>query len=357
MAGGQYRERRVCIQLLTIDFRLVSVGMQLMLFLNRREVESLLDLDRLIEALGPAMAELSAGRLSMPARIMALVRDRGGLLAAMPVYLNSTSTLSTKLVSVFPGNEAHGVPSHQAVILVFDAETGSPRALMDGTFITAARTAAGSALSARLLARQDAHVLLIVGTGVQARAHASAVPRVRPIREIRVVGRDPQKAARLAAEITVTQGVKAFACEAVEQTFADAHIICAATHAAEPVVKGAWLRPGTHVTSVGLNADAREVDAEAVMKALVVVETREAALAPGPGGSNDLKWPIRDGLMGEDHIHAEVGELISGAKPGRTSADQITLYKSVGVAVQDAVAARLVLEAAEKQGVGRGFEI
>jgi len=357
MVGGQYGKRRVCYQLLTINFRLVSVGIQLMLFLNRHEVESLLDLDRLIEALGPAMAELSAGRVSMPARIMALARERRGLLAAMPVYLNSTHTLSTKLVSVFPENEARGVPSHQAAILIFDAATGSPRALMDGTYITAARTAAGSALSARLLARPDAHVLLIVGTGVQARAHALAVPRVRPIWEIRVVGRDSQKAARLAAEITRTQGIKAFACEAAEQTFAGADIICAATHAAEPVVKGAWLQPGAHVTSVGLNPDGREVDAEAVMKALVVVETREAALAPGPGGSNDLKWPIRDGLMGEDQIHAEVGELISGAKPGRTSADQITLYKSVGVAVQDAVAAHLVLEAAEKQGVGREFGI
>jgi ornithine cyclodeaminase len=328
-----------------------------MLLLNRREVESLLDLDRLIDALGPAMAELSAGRVSMPARNITLVHEQHGLLAAMPVYRSSTRTLCTKLVNVFPENEAQGVPSHQAVILVFDAETGSPRALMDGTFITTARTAAGSALSARLLARPDAHVLLIAGSGVQARAHAAAIPRVRPIREIRVVGRNPQKAAGLAADIAREQGIKAFACEAVEQTFAGAQIICAATHAAEPVVKGAWLEPGAHVTSVGLNAEGREVDAEAVMKALVVVETREAALAPGPGGSNDLKWPIRDGLMGEDHIHAEIGELISGAQPGRTSAKQITLYKSVGVALQDAVAAQMVLEAARRKGVGREFEI
>jgi ornithine cyclodeaminase len=328
-----------------------------MLILTRHEVESLLDLNHLIEALGPAMAELSAGRVSMPPRNVTLVRERRGLLAAMPVYLGVARTLSTKLVSVFPENEAHGLPSHQAVILLFDAETGSPRALMDGTFITAARTAAGSALSARLLARQDAHVLLIIGTGVQARAHAAAIPRVRPIREIRVVGRNQQKAARLAVEITQEQGIKAFTCEAVAQTFAGAHIICATTHAMEPVVKGAWLQPGTHVTSVGLNADGCEVDAEAVRKSIVVVETREAALAPNAGGANDLKWPIRDGLISKDHIYAEIGELVSGAKPGRTSADQITLYKSVGVAVQDAVAAQLVLEAAEKQGVGREVEL
>ncbi|MFZ0964004.1 MAG: ornithine cyclodeaminase family protein [Terriglobia bacterium] len=328
-----------------------------MLLLNRREVERLLDLDRLIEALGPAMADLSAGRVSMPARNIAMVPEGRGLLGAMPVYLRATRTLSTKLVTVFPENEAHGLPSHQAVILVFDAETGSPRALMDGTFITAARTAAGSALSARLLARPDAGVLLIMGSGVQARAHAAAIPRVRPIREIRVVGRNPQRAARLATQITQEQGIKAFACEPVAQTFAGAHIICAATHSSEPVVKGAWLAPGAHVTSVGLNPAGCEVDAEAVMKSLVVVETREAALAPNAGGSNDLKWPIRDGLIGQNHIHAEIGELISGIKPGRTSADQITLYKSVGVAVQDAVAAHLVLEAAKKEGVGREVEL
>jgi ornithine cyclodeaminase/alanine dehydrogenase-like protein (mu-crystallin family) len=328
-----------------------------MLVLNRQEVERRLDLDRLIDALGPAMAELSAGRVSMPARILSLVDEPRGLLAAMPVYLGLTRTLSTKLVTLFPENEARGVPSHQAVILVFDAATGSPRALMDGTFITAARTAAGSALSARLLARQDSHVLLIIGTGVEALAHARAIPRVRPIREIRVAGRNPQKAARLAEQITREQGIPASACEVGEQSFSGVHIICAATHTAEPVVKGAWLSPGAHVTSVGLNADGCEVDAEAVMKSLVVVETRQAALAPNAGGANDLKWPIRDGLIGENHIHAEIGELISGAQPGRTSAEQITLYKSVGVAVQDAVAAHLVLAAAEKQGVGREVEL
>jgi alanine dehydrogenase len=328
-----------------------------MLLLNRREVESLLDLDRLIEALALAMAELSAGRVAMPPRIVTLVREYGGLLGAMPVYLASARTLSTKLVSVFPENEARGIPSHQAVILVFDPETGSPRAMMDGTFITATRTAVGSALSARLLAREDAQVMVIVGTGVQARAHARALPRVRQIQEIRLVGRNPQKAAVLAAEITMQQGIRTIACQNTPETFAGAHIVCATTHSAEPVVKGAWLDPGTHVTSVGLNLEGCEVDAEAVRKALVVVETRAAALAAGPSGANDLKWPIRDGLITEDHIHAEIGELVSGAKPGRTSAGQITLYKSVGVAVQDAVAARLVLDAAEKLGVGREVEV
>lgn len=328
-----------------------------MLLLNRGEVQRLLNLDDLIDALGPAMADLSAGRLSMPARIMAMVNEPQGLLAAMPVYLEQAETLCTKLVSVFPENARYGVPSHQAVILVFDTKTGTPRALMDGAFITAARTAAGSALSARLLSRQDARVLLIIGTGVQARSHALAIPRVRQIREVRILGRDSQKAAQLAAEIAAAQGINAIACKDAAQAFDGADIVCATTHAAQPVVKGAWLQPGMHVTSVGLNPDGCEVDAEAVRKSLVVVETRQAALAPNAGGANDLKWPVRDGAITADHIDAEIGDLVSGAKPGRTSAQQITLYKSVGVAVQDAVAAKLVLDAAAKQDVGQRFDL
>ncbi len=328
-----------------------------MLVLNRHEVESLLDLDRLVEALGPAMVELSAGRVSMPPRIVVQVRERGGLLGAMPVFLDSTQTLSTKLVSVFPENAALGLPSHQAVILVFDAHTGSPRAMLDGTAITALRTAAGSALATKLLARPEACVLAIVGTGVQARAHANAIPRVRPIKEVRVVGRNRARALAMAEEIARGLGIPTKVFEVGKEAFAGADVICATTHSAEPVVKGAWLAPGVHVNSVGLNPNGPELDGEAVRRALVVVETRGAALAPLPSGSTDLRWAIRDGLIGEEHIHAEIGELISGARPGRTSPDQITLYKSVGVAVQDAVAAHLVLEAAEQQGGGREIPI
>ena len=331
-----------------------------MLLLNRSEVESLLDLDRLIDALGPAMAELSAGRVSMPARIVSLVdRSRAGLLAAMPVYLGvNAHAFATKLVSVFPENEAQGMPSHQAVILVFDAETGSARALMDGTFITAARTAAGSALvrsasGPRRLARPADHWNRRAGARPRLGDSAGAADPGNSCRRAATrrrprVSRRKSPGSRASSRWLVRLG---------KQAFAGADVICAATHAAEPVVKGAWLEPGTHVTSVGLNAGGCEVDAEAVLKSLVVVETREAALAPNAGGANDLKWPIRDGLMTVVHLHAEIGELISGAKSGRTSAEQITLYKSVGVAVQDAVAAHLVLAAAEEKGMGREFEI
>ena len=328
-----------------------------MLVLNRTEVESLLDSDRLIEALGPAMAELSAGRVSMPPRVVAQISEHGGLLAAMPAYLGSAQVLSTKLVSVFPQNAALGLPSHQAVILLFDPRTGSPRALMDGTAITAARTAAGSALATRLLARPEAHILAVVGTGVQARAHARAIPRVRPINEVRVLGRDESRAAALAEEIARSQGItsKAFGLGKAALTGVD--IICTTTHSPDPVLKGEWLAPGTHINSVGLHGDGRELDGEVLKRSLVVVETRAAALAPPPSGSNDLHLAIREGLIGTEHIHAEIGELISGTRPGRTSPDQITLYKSVGVAVQDAVAAHLVLEAAVQRGLGREVQV
>jgi alanine dehydrogenase len=328
-----------------------------MLFLSRREVEALLDLDRLIEALGPAMAELSAGRVSQPARIAAVVPQAPGVLGVMPVFLHAPSVLSAKLVSVFPQNAPRGLPSHQALIAVFDAQMGAPRAVMDGTSITALRTAAGSALATQLLARPEAAVMAIVGTGVQARAHARAIPRVRGIREIRVVGRDPAKAVALAKEISHDMDLGASACESVDEALAGAQIVCATTHAAEPVIRGEALEPGIHVNSVGFNTEGREVDGEAVRRAMVVVESRAAVLAPPPAGANDLRWPLRDGVIGENHIHAEIGEIVSGARPGRTSPQQITLYKSVGVAVQDAGAAHLVLEEAAKRGVGREVEI
>jgi alanine dehydrogenase len=157
----------------------------------------------------------------------------------------------------------------------------------------------------------------------------------------------------LAEELAHGLGIPTKAFNPGRGAFMGVDIICATTHSAEPVVRGEWLEPGMHINSVGLNANGRELDGEAVRRALVVVETRGAALAPAPSGSNDLHWAIRDGLIGKEHIHAEIGELISGARPGRTSPDQITLYKSVGIAVQDAVAAHLVLEAAQQQGVGR----
>jgi alanine dehydrogenase len=238
----------------------------------------------------------------------------------------------SKLASLLPHNAGTAIPTHQALIAVFDPETGSPVALLDGTEITAVRTGACSALSVRLLAREDASVLAVLGTGAQARSHARAVVRVRPITEIRIAGRDPRKAAALAAELAQELGLPVRAAASYREALEAADVVCAATHAPEPVVNRQWLAPGVHVTSVGYNPAGRELDDQTVVDALVCVESRRAALAPVPAGSNDLTQPIRDGLITAEHVHAELGELVSGTKPRRTSQEQITLYKSVGVA-------------------------
>jgi alanine dehydrogenase len=327
-----------------------------MLVLGRREVEELLDVDALIDALAGAMVDLSSGRASVPARVAAVVDEPDGLLAAMPGYTPSAQALAAKLVTLFPNNAGTALPTHQALIAVFDQHTGRPEALLDGTSITAIRTAAGSALATRLLAREDAATLAILGTGVQARSHARAVTRVRGFEQVRVAGRSAAKAAALAEELAGELGEVA-AVDSWERACAGADVVCATTHALEPVVRREWLAPGTHVTSVGYNPGGREVDDATVADALVVVESRASALAPVPAGSNDLLQPLERGVIDADHVHAEVGELVAGTKPGRTSPEQITLYKSVGVAVQDGVAAALVLRAARERGAGREIEL
>ena len=309
-------------------------------------------MDALIDALGPAMAELSGGGVSQPQRIAAQVREREGNLLVMPAYLPSSKALAVKLVSVFPHNHRLGIPSHQALIAVFDPKTGAAAAVMDGENITAMRTAAGSALATRLLARPDGGVLAILGTGVQAKAHAVAIPRVRPITEIRIAGRDADKAMTLAHEVSAELGIPVVGTDSFEDAVSGADVVCACTHADSPVLMGRWLKPGVHVNSVGLNFQGRELDDETVQLSRVFVESREAALAPSPAGANDLTWPIRDGVIDQSHVVAEIGELVSGAHPGRTSDKQITLYKSVGVAAQDAVAAQMIFAAAMKKGVG-----
>ena len=326
-----------------------------MLVLSRNEVEALIDLDRLRETVAGAMAELSAGRVSMPPRIAAMVPERDALLAAMPAYLPSSGALATKLVSLFPRNTDR--PTHQAVIVLFDADNGSPLALMDGEAITAARTAAGSALATDLLARKDSYRLVIIGAGVQARAHLRAVSRVRKFGSICVAARDHKKAEALAKELGGGHFREVGAYVQIEQAVREADVVCACTHSAEPVVRREWLKAGAHVNSVGYNTAGREIDGATFRDALVVVESRAATLAPPPAGSNDIAMAIAEGSMSREHVHAEIGELVSGAKPGRADATQITLYKSVGVAVQDAAAAAMVLDAARKAGVGRTIDL
>ena len=308
--------------------------------LSRADVEALLDLDALVDALADAFVDLSSGRASMPQRVAAF--SGHGLLGVMPAYLPSTDVLETKLVTLFEKNAGTELPTHQAAIAVFDPESGEMVALMDGTYITATRTAAGAALSVRLLSRDDAKVLAICGTGVQARTHAHAVPRVRDFSEVRIAGRDGAKAEALAREVGATPA------STFEEAVRGADVVCATTHSPEPVVRREWLDAGTHVTSVGVNPHGRELDEALVAEASVFVESREAVLAPFPAGANDVA-----GLAPEQLT--EIGEVLAGGSPGRQSAGELTVYKSVGVGVMDAAAAALVLRAAGEQG--RGVEV
>jgi alanine dehydrogenase len=294
------------------------------LVLNQAEVARLLDVDLLLERLERAFIELSAGRASVPPRVAAFTPQ--GLLAAMPGYVNGV--LAAKLVALFPGHD----PSHQALIAVFDAETGTPQAVMDGTHITAVRTGASSAVTTRALAREDARVLAVLGAGVQGRSHVDAVRRVRDFDEVRVASRTLEHAEALARE------GGAVAVESFEKAVRGADVVCCCTHASEPILLREWLSPGTHVCSVGASQEGPELDRETVTAGLLCVESR-AAFEPSPAGAFELQ-----GL--DPSEAAELGEVLAGTKPGRTSDDQITVYKSMGHAVEDAAAAALVLERA-----------
>jgi ornithine cyclodeaminase len=331
------------------------------LLLRRPQLEALLDWRALEEAVARSMVSVSLGTVSMPSRIAAVVEREGrssSFLAAMPAYLPAPEDIAAvKLVTVFPDNGARGRPTHQALVAVFDPEDGSPLALLDGTFLTEARTAAGSALATRLLAKSDAKVLAVLGAGAQARSHLEAVSGVRAFREIRIANRSAPRAEALAREVGPRHGGRVRVVSGFDEALRGADVVCATTASDEPVVRREWLSPGVHVNSVGWHVYGREVDAATVAEARVVVESRSAALAPSPAGSNDLTAPLRDGLVRPDFVHAEIGELVAGLRPGRTDANQITLYKSVGVAAQDAAAAGLMLALARRSGLGEEIAI
>jgi ornithine cyclodeaminase len=309
------------------------------LVLSRADVEQLLDLDELVGALARAHEELSSGEVSMPPRIAALTE--AGLLGTMPAYSPSAG-LGCKLVTLFPGNtDRH---THQAAIVLFDPANGTPLALMDGTYITATRTAAAAALAARLLARPDAKVLTIIGTGVQARSHARAFAHIRDWTEVRLAGRDQAKVETLAGELGFT------AAPSFEAAVRGADVVAATTHSDEPVVRAEWVAPGTHVSSVGYNAPGSELDPSLVRAATIVVESRDSSFAPPPGGAAELADVDRASVV-------ELGELVSGDRRGRATPVEITLYKSVGVAVQDLAAAALVFAAARARNTGLEIEL
>ena len=310
-----------------------------MLVLSRAEVRRLLDLDQLLGALERAFVELSAGRASVPPRVAA--ETERGLLAAMPGYADGI--LETKLVSVFAGNHEVGLPSHQATIALFDDATGAPLALMDGTEITAVRTGAASAVATRALARTDARVLAVLGAGVQARSHIDAAIRVRQFDDVRVASRNLEHARALADEVGGT------AYGSFDEAVAGAHVVCACTDAGQPILGAESLEPGMHVTSVGASRDGPELDPAVMRAGLLAVESR-VAFNPYPAGAHELQ-----GLDPDDAV--ELGEVLAGTREGRTSTQQITVYKSMGHAVEDAAAAGLVYRRALEEGAGTEVEL
>ncbi len=259
----------------------------------------------------------------------------------MPAYSPSLNVLAAKLLAVYPDNAAAGHPVHQALIATFDPATGTPTALMDGDAITAWRTAAGSALSTRLLARDDAAVLAVLGTGPQAHTHLRLVARVRDFREIRLAGRDPAKVAAVVDALGDLDDLDVHACT-VDEALDGADVVCGATSTVEPIIRADRVGDGVHIASVGYVPRGREVDPRLYAGALVAVEHRDTALAPYPVGSNDLVDAVAAGTVDPGAV-VELGELVAGTRPGRTDDGQRTIYKSVGVAVQDAAGAAVVL--------------
>jgi alanine dehydrogenase len=255
------------------------------------------------------------------------------------------TALGLKLVSIFPGNVSKGLASVQGIVVLLDPETGELDAVLDAAVLTELRTAAVSALATQLLARPDASSLALVGSGVQARGHLLALREVRPLESVTVASRDPRAFVAWAA----AQGFEVQVAGDVEQAVKDADIVTTVTSSGTPVLHGAWLRAGAHVNAVGaFSSTTREVDTEVVVRSSVVVDSRESAEAE----AGDLLLPVAEGAVSADVLTRELAPIVAGRAPGRSSAQEITLFKSLGLAIEDVIAASAAVEAAREQGLG-----
>ena len=312
-----------------------------MLYLTRADVERLLVPSDMLDTLETAFKAYSTGRASVPPRTAA--RTPAGLLGAMPAWVSERG-LALKAVSVFPGNGALGLPSHQGVITLFDERDGRLLAVMDAEYITAMRTGGGAAVSVRLLARSGARTLAILGAGVQGHSHLATLPLTRDFTEIRVSSRDIDKAHILAA-----LDPRCVVVEGFEDAVRGADVVCCCTDAREPITHRDWFSPGTHVTSVG-GTFGPELDPETVRRNRVFVEWRGAAENAPPAGAHELQGRDPASII-------ELGEVLAGAKPGRENDEEITVYKSTGSGFEDAVTARMVYDAAVAAHLGTELEL
>ena len=320
-----------------------------MLAIDGSTARSLLPMDRCIDLMADALAGLARGEATNPLRSMVPVpASQPSALATMPAVLANPPAMGVKIISVFPGNHEQGFDSHQGFVLLFEGEHGTPVALIDAIAITAVRTAAASGLATRLLARSDATSLAILGSGVQARSHLDAMRAVRDLGEVRAWSPHADRLRQFVAD-SVEAGVHVQAAGSAEEAVRGADIVCTVTASTQPVLRGEWLVPGVHINAVGSSVrSSRELDSEAVRRARLFVDRRESAR----NEAGDFLIPLGEGVIGEDHIVAEIGEVAAGMAPGRTSDDEITLFKSLGLAVEDLAAARWIHQQAVASGAG-----
>ena len=314
----------------------------------------MLSMQQCIELMEGALASLARGEVMLPLRPVLRIPDTQNVFALMPAYSRPLSAIGTKLISVYPGNHGTELDSHQGVVMLFDASTGSPLALMDAISITAIRTAAVSGVATKLLAREDARVLAILGSGTQARTHLDAMLAARPFKQVRVWSRDTSHARAFAKDAARRHVVDITVSETAEVAVLDADVICTVTAAREPVLCGEWIADGTHINAVGASlATTRALDTAAVPRARVFVDRRESAM----NEAGDLLIPMTEGAITEKHIVAEIGELLAGKAPIRRDAGDVTLFKSLGLAVEDLACAAWLHEQAKREGLGEWVEL
>jgi ornithine cyclodeaminase len=327
-----------------------------MLILSQSDIERLLPMDACVDVMASALSSLATGDAALPLRTIMRVPNTDNFFATMPGYiaLNGEGVFGAKLVTVFPGNQGTAFDSHQGAVLIFDNEHGGVAAVLDGTAITSTRTAAVSGVATRALSRENASTLAILGSGVQAQTHLEAMCSVRPIRTLRVWSRNADNARKLAELARRDYGLDASASSTGEEAVRGADIVCTTTSSNEPVLFGDWLSPGTHVNAVGVSQPhARELDSATVVRSRLYVDRRESALKE-PG---DILAPLEAGEITPDHIVGEIGEVLIGTAPSRRGPEEITLFKSLGLAIEDLAAASYVYAEAVKSGAGVRVEL
>ena len=324
------------------------------LILTEDDVRAVLPMNDLIDVMQQALVQFSGGEVRQPLRTVLEVGAQKAFFGVMPAYIPSPAALGTKLVSVFGSNADAGLPTHLATILLHDPQTGQLLALVDGRFITEARTAAVSAVSTRLLARDSASVLAIIGSGVQARSHLEAIGHVRALRSVRVWSPNARRRERFAAEMQPHTSAPISPAGSAEAALDGADIIVLATASREPVVRSASIPDGAHICAVGAcRPDQREMDTDLVRRSRLFVDSRTGALAE----AGDIVIPIREGAFDASHIAGELGELAAGRVAGRQSSGEVTVFKSLGMAVEDVAAAHLAFTRASAKGMGKTVDV